>query len=255
MKDSREIDLSYGLTNENGIPTKNIEYAMFSGIVIPDKVSLFSDYNKDISGVIWTIKKVEHYSEWKNEKWEDHTRTIHSEKKDVPFKIVTNSQSQTPFTIKINNPMNANYLFENLQLTYEKYDKKNESITQALLDLVFTPTQNDEIIRGTTTTEHMLKTNTPVIAFGKLKKIDKYLEPDGSSAKEFYELSEPEDKEYSFIITSLSRSQLIDNIKFTTRFTRFFLLLFATIGIVVGVRFIYTSRAANIARSNQINNS
>ena len=211
---------------------------MISGKIVPDQDSLVSAFNKDVSGVLRTIKIVEYFTKLRGKKWHEDSQVLHYEQNFVPFSIVSNTNNQSPFQIKIVNPLKTKYLFENLELTFEKYDKNNRSFTQVLLDNIFTT----KIIRGVKTTEKMFITNTSVIAFGKLNKTNKKIASTGLLETEFYELSEPEDVEFPFILTPLSRLELIKQIKSKTRSTRYFVLLFAVIGIVIGSRFIYRNR-------------
>ena len=237
LKNALEIDLTNGSLDSKEI--SKIDYGMVSGIVRPDDAYIISHYNNYHRGVLRSLKITEYFSKWRNEKWVDDSRGVSDIIEHVPFNIVSKIKKPSPFKIHIDSPLMADYLLESLQLTFEKYEKKHDSFAEVIVEKLFT----DEITRGIKTTEKMLKTKTPLIAFGRLEKIVPNTEFNeslpSSESTELFRLSKPYDDEFPFIVTSLSRSALIDRLRTSTKILKVFLIIFGSIGAVLGTYIIY----------------
>ena len=107
----------------------------------------------------------------------------------------------------------------------------NNSLGDKLIDTLV----SEKIARGLKTTEEMLKVNTHLIAFGKLKKASESYDLLTSGSTQTYNLSEPSDDQLSFIVTSLSKSALIDRLKSDTKFLKICLILFGSIGAILHI--------------------
>lgn len=207
-----------------------IEYGLIRGIVKPEVHELTSNYNQKYAGVIRVSEVKEHRSNFRNNVSTDTVRTLSKVVDYEPFKVQANN-----LEIKVDKPLNANYLLDNLHRTYTHFDMNKSGVLSKVAVAVFAK----EHIKGIETTESMLLSKTNVCCFGKLVRIkgpNKGWIP--GTINYTYQLSQPESKEY--IITSLSRPILIDNLKSTTKILKYCVYFFGCVGLGIGAYIVFT---------------
>lgn len=211
-------------------PPDVIEYGMVVGEVKPEGSSLKSNYQKSYSGVLQVIETREHISNFKDRVNSDTTRLISRIINCEKFKILRKN-----LEIKCAKPLDATYLFEDLHCTHTAFETNKESIASKVVTAIIAK----ERIKGVETTEKMLLDNSELTCFGRFEKISssKSWIP-GQGSKLQYNLVDPK-KDYTFIITTLSKQALIQRLKSTTKALRISMIIFGTIGIGLGIYVAY----------------
>lgn len=105
---------------------------------------------------------------------------------DTPFSL---KSSQNPnVSVKVETPLDAEFLVECLDLTYKSFEPSKQSLFSKIVsDLTL-----NETVRGVETTEKMLRTGTEVTVFGRVEKlppINDFLKRASSLVQ--YRVSEP----------------------------------------------------------------
>jgi E3 ubiquitin-protein ligase MUL1 len=220
----------------NGHNNEPIEYCKITGIVKPDNTDLVSHYNINYRGVVRIIDIREHGTTWRNNISSDTSRIISRVVTDVPFSLINYSERDSrSVRILVNQPLNANYLLDNLDLTHKSFEPSQQSLVSKL----FTSVLTNEVVRGVETSEYMLRNNAELTCFGRVEKLSDLTQPAKSIWSTFqlqpqYRLVEPTKKGYTYIITTLSQPALIERLKRTTKWLKVSLILFGTIGLAVG---------------------
>jgi hypothetical protein len=105
---------------------------------------------------------------------------------DTPFSL---KSSQNPnVSVKVETPLDAEFLVECLDLTYKSFEPSKQS----LLSKIVSDLTLNETVRGVETTEKMLRTGTEVTVFGRVEKlppINDFLKRASSLVQ--YRVSEP----------------------------------------------------------------
>lgn len=191
---------------------------MIVGRVEPDNLDLKSHFNDSYNGVIRILEIKEHGTSWRNNISADIKRTISRVINDVPFSLI-NKKIKNPIRIQVTQPLEADYLMNYLDVSHTHFDRVKESIFSKIVNSIAT----NETIRGIETTEHMLKNGTELTAFGKIEKLPtSWL---STSQTPQYRLSKPEKNGFSYILTPLSRIDLIDKLRSTTKTLKIFLIV------------------------------
>ena len=99
-----------------------IEYAMISGTVKPVGEDLASHYNTSCHGVIRVLEIKEHGTRMANNIVTDTTKIISKVVNEVPFNVV-----QKNLAVKVENPLESNYLLDDLTLAYKTFEPSNEN--------------------------------------------------------------------------------------------------------------------------------
>ena len=100
-----------------------IEYAMISGTVKPVGEDLVSHYNTSCRGVIRVLEIKEHGTRLANNIVTDTTKVISKVVNEVPFSVV-----QKNLAVKVENPLESNYLFDDLTLAFKNFEPSNENL-------------------------------------------------------------------------------------------------------------------------------
>lgn len=204
-------------------PPDVIEYGMVVGKVKPENSSLQSNYQKSYSGVLQVIETREHITNFKDRITSDTTRLISRVVNCEQFKIVRKN-----LEIKCAKPLDAEYLFEDLHCTHTAFEKNLESTASKVVTAIVAR----EHVRGIETTERMLLNNVEVTCFGRLEMVSSSLNS-WISGKAKYNLVNPK-KDYTFIITTLSKQALVQRLKSTTKALRISMIIFGTVGVGLG---------------------
>lgn len=110
---------------------------MVVGRVKPDKNDLVSYYNSNHHGVIRVHEIKEHGTRFANNITNDTTRIISKDINDVPFSLIQNTTiGGKPLRIQVDNPLGADYLFENFFLCYTKFEPTKESLVSRVVSAV-----------------------------------------------------------------------------------------------------------------------
>ena len=100
----------------------------------------------------------------------------------------------------------------------------------------------------------MLTTDTKLTGFGRLEKINTSLIASKWLPKSFqanYRLSEPTLKGHSYVLTSLSRPALIERLKSVTRILKISLIVFGSLGAILGIYCIYKNISKYIRKKRR----
>ncbi len=209
---------------------------MVSGIVEPINRNneLASHYRgNNYKGVIRVFEIREHGTKINHNISSDTTRLVTRIVEDVPFYLVDH---ENKFKINVNKPLEANFLLDELEISYHNFTPKEESIASKLLSL-FTPV---ETIRGVETTEKMLKNGTHLTAFGKIEKVvSPYSSSIFNKPQSNYKISEPTSKNCSFILTKSSKDLLLDRLKSSIKVYKISLIIFGSFGLAIGIYIAY----------------
>lgn len=227
--------MTKGLLDSNGKETLAVDFAMVSGLIKSSESDLISQFGQSHKGVIRTLKIVEHFSRYEKDEWKNYSRIVTNTMNHIPFSLISSLKKPSPFEIKIEHPLSANYLFENLEVTFKKYDMNHDSLAEKLVNRIAL----DEVNRGIETTEEMLRTNSSLIGFGRVEKVIPTSESSNSSwlsskPTQFYRLTEPENKELPYIVTSMSKPALIERLESSTKVLKVCIIIFGSIGVAIG---------------------
>lgn len=110
---------------------------MVVGKVKPDNLDLVSNYNKDYRGVIRVNEIREHGTRLTNNITSETNRLISRVVNDVPFSIIQeNADSNKLIKIHVDNPLEANYLYENFALSYHKFEPSTEKFLEKVVSAI-----------------------------------------------------------------------------------------------------------------------
>ena len=159
---------------------------------------------------------------------------------NMPFSLVKTGANNADQIIRVELPMNAEYLNEALQITHTHFEQAQQSTASRIITELIA----SERVRGVETTEQMLREGVQLTAFGRIKKckldeISKSMfmwitKSPGKIKYSEFKISQPtEDTSQAFILTNLSRSDLIDRLEKVSRSLKISLYIFGTIGFVL----------------------
>ena len=224
LKDAVELNPTRDEKSPDEVP-----YGMVVGQVTPESHSLTSNFNREYRGVIRVCEVKEHRVRFSNEIKTNSERTLSKDIDFEPFKLTKRNLS-----VKIEEPMNANYILDSLTNTYKNFEANKDSFGSKLVTALLVK----EHIKGYETKECMLLNGTEITCFGKLNKVaapvlkaPSWLP--GQVAHDFL-LTVPDDPSKTFVITTMSRQGLIDHLKSTTKALKVSYILFAAIGVGIG---------------------
>lgn len=210
----------------------NVEYCMVTGKVKPEDRILKSNYDKDYLGVIRSTVVREHGTTFQKDVRHDTTKILSKTVEYEPFSILSRN-----LEIKVDSPDKAEYLLENLNLTHRKFEMNKNSLTNQVLTALIARQHT----KGIETSEKMLLNGTSLTCFGRLVK-DSTTFPAPmwvpGAVRAEYELFAPEGRAY--IITTLTRSTLIDELKKINKTLKISFVIFGSIAIGIGIYMVYT---------------
>lgn len=194
---------------------------MIVGNVESKQTPLISDYNKTVQGPIRVYEVKEHGMQWRNELSSSTVRTLIYDVNSIPFNLKNKSGSIQNY-VEIESPLSASYLLDSLTTTHTEYEQaKGGSVGKLISELIVR-----EKVKGVEKVERMLLEGTQLTAFGRIEKVNARFE---SLLGGRFKLSAPTNQE--FIITNLSRTDLIAKLEDDTRFMRNVLIVFGLIGV------------------------
>lgn len=154
-----------------------------------------------------------------------------------PFTIVDpDSRSTRRLRVEVTDPLSADYFLDFLPVTYDRFDETQEGFLSRTLDRLF-----GEHTKGYQETERMLGLGVPIIGLGML----------GLDGKRV--VLGPPDGGQRYIVTTLSRREVVRSIRSDVRSYRICFWVFATIGagILGYVLFRFFRRRMAIIRSQR----
>lgn len=207
-----------------------IEYGMVVGKIVPVEATkvLHSNFNKEYRGVVRVLELREHSTSIRDSIVRDTSRLMSSVVNYEPFKLVKKS-----WEVIVEQANEASYIEENLKQTYNNFQVNMDSLTSKVVTAII----SKETVKGVETTESMLLTGTTVTCFGRLEQL-----PYSSSApmwvpgtiKHQYKLTPPS-SEFTYIITSMTKPELVTRLKSTTKALKISLWIFGSIGLGIVV--------------------
>jgi E3 ubiquitin-protein ligase MUL1 len=221
---------------------ESLDYAMVVGIVKSQGKPFVSNYDKKISGPIRVFEIKEHGTTWRSNVASDTIRIISRDVKSIPFCLIKSGANNSKQIIKIENPLVAEYLDQALDIAYTHFEPAKEStVTKLIAELA-----SSERIRGVETCERLLREGIQLTAFGRVErcKLDEsagsvlgwIAQPiTGKTVISEFKLCEPiNNSEHEFILTTLSREELVKQLGESNRTLRIFLFVFGSIGLIAG---------------------
>ena len=222
-------------------PGSSLDYAMVSGQVKPDGISLSSHFDKSRFGVVQVIQIKEHRTRLNNNVISDSERIISRVVNQEPFSLVN---EQLKVRINVDQPLKASYILDSLILTHTDFKVSKDSILSKLVSIVFT----DQHAKGHETTEHMLPAGRTMTAIGRLENVSNNSFVDSLPT---YRISQPRLDGHSYIVTSLSKDEIIEELKGTSSFLKVTIVILGSIGVMVAAYCTYDLASKYISKRNQ----
>lgn len=214
VQDAPEYALKPGLlTTLQATEDGTLEYSCVSGLVQAQVKPLCSHYKDDVQGVIRKVKLVEHGSKRTQGFWTDSKRVVRDALNIAPFKIVGYCDSDPQVVVK--KPREAMQLMQNLSSTYHSYEPNKTSAFERGMERIF-----GDVTKGFEETEKMLEVGTPILGIGKLS-LD--LASGGITIS-------PPDGHQKYILTTLTKEEVIQEIEAHANFLAVISLLFGLVG-------------------------
>lgn len=186
-------------------------YACIKGVVRACDQALESQHGKQI-GVIRQNLLLEHRSRRNNGYWSDIKRVITDRTKTVPFNIAAGSD-KLDVMVGVEEPLSARFLKDELEETFDHFEEAKANALIRGMDRLF-----GDVVSGTQETERMLTLGTHLLGIGKVTLENgqvKLLPPDRNP----------------YILTTLSRNEIIKSLKSQARVFKVFGWLFALLGL------------------------
>ena len=137
------------------------------------------------------------------------------------FIIVENeavlNQTKSPVFVEVEEPLSADYLMESLTPTFDKYTPNTDSVLTRGIDRIF-----GEVSKAYQETEKMLLTGTKILGIGQLVL-------SGGNIM----LEAPSGSNRHFILSTLSKKQIVSNMKTDARLYKLFMWLSGLFGSVL----------------------
>ena len=149
----------------------------------------------------------------------DATRVLGSSTNFCRFGLTTPGSSDV--LVEVNEPLKSDYLLMNLPIINHFYEPCQSSGMIKGLDILV-----GNIVRGHSFTEKMLGENMPILAIGRVTTGPKL-----ALFKNNFLLSSPLHQDHPFILTTLSRSQVVASIRTEARLLKLLYCSFALMGI------------------------
>ncbi|XP_060079134.1 mitochondrial ubiquitin ligase activator of NFKB 1-like [Ylistrum balloti] len=213
IQGAKPVQLDEGLKKQlEKCTEKTIPYVWVEGLVAPVGNPMISRHS-DKEGVVQTTSLIEHKSKRIiGNSWADTKHTIRDTSEFIPFLIHANDQPD--HKIYIAEPRMAEYLTENLMMTYDKFEKKeNSSIFKHGMDII-----SGEVSKGFHEMERMLLVGTQLLGIGELTL-------EAGKVK----LRPPSDGK-RYIVTAMSKEELINKFKSRSKMAKFFFKTSIVIG-------------------------
>lgn len=206
-------------------------YVCISGEALPIKSEhvLFSQYQTGVLGVLQRLVTKEHKSRRVHGYWTDTQKVIGESINTVPFAI-----QRDDVTVQVAHPLTARFIRSNLTVVHDVFNPRSPGVVSIIVDRML-----GDVSKGYRDTEKMLKVGSNVIGFGHLVLESGLLT-----------LQSPKDNSDLFIITALSRGEILKYLYDDVTFYRVLTGIFALVG--VGIVYIYARKA--IDRTEDENN-
>ncbi|OWF40960.1 mitochondrial ubiquitin ligase activator of nfkb 1-like [Mizuhopecten yessoensis] len=212
IQKATHLELGTGLEKElEQCTDKTMPYVCIAGVVAPVGNPMISRYS-DREGVVQSISLVEHRSKRVvGNTWTDTKHTIRDTSEFIPFLI--RGATQPDHQVYVTEPRSAEYLTDNLMTTHDKFDQVNSSVLRRGIDFI-----SGEISKGFHEVERMLLVGTQVIGIGELT-----LEAGKARLR-------PPVSGKRYIVTALSKEELINKFKSQSKWAKFFYKMSLVIG-------------------------
>lgn len=200
-------------------PSSTIPYAAVQGKVVPLQKSLYCLKNegKRHEGVIQRYRLIEHTIEWSkySKFWSEKEKVLRNIMKTVTFGLFNGKHS-----VEVDEPLEAYDVESELTTVYQHFEPAQSSLSKNVVDWMY-----GERTKGIEETESMLLNGTKLTAFGQLvvSEGDVHVQPPTNGAK--------------YILTSLSRSELLRKFETKSRIYKILTFVFGVVGISIFVIF------------------
>ncbi|XP_067934003.1 mitochondrial ubiquitin ligase activator of nfkb 1-like [Watersipora subatra] len=195
-------------------PSSAIEYGMVKGQAYSIGHSLKSGYTDD-KGPIRCVKRVVHKRERNRGYWSDHTSTLSYAQDKVPFALFDKKGTDS---ILVTEPGTAQCLEDSYITSFDQYEPNTRSLTESMFDRVV-----GDITKGYQTTEQILKNGTTLLGLGRIVMTH------GGSL----ELRAPTTPNSLYILTSMTKDELIAHLKSKATVYKFITGVFGVTGLVL----------------------
>ena len=125
--------------------------------------------------------------------------------------------------LKVSEPLKSPYLLNNLPIFKQIFEPCEHDLLSRSLDVL-----SGNIIKGHSFTEKILEENVPILAIGTI-----------SIDKTFNNLLLTPPENYPFVLTTLSKNDLIHTIRNEAKIIKYFYYGFSIIGVVASCYFLY----------------
>lgn len=200
-------------------PNSTIPYAAIQGKVISLEKPLqcLNDGGKMHEGVIHRFHLIEHAIEWSKYSrfWSEKEKMLRSIMKTVTFGLFNGKHS-----VEVDEPLEAYDIESELTTVFQHFEPAQSSLSKNVVDWMY-----GERTKGIEEMECMLLTGTRLTAFGQLviSRGDVHMQPPTNGAK--------------YILTSLSRSELLKKFETKSRIYKIVTFVFGVVGISILVIF------------------
>ncbi|ESO97727.1 hypothetical protein LOTGIDRAFT_208864 [Lottia gigantea] len=194
VKAAVDVELGSDLKRRlQGCEDHKIAYAKIEGVVTSLGRTLFSQYDSTKEGVLVNATLEELKSRRVNGFWSDVRKVLRSIYECVPFALTTDYEVGSE--IYITDVADADFLMDDLSVTYDRYQPNNASLLQVGLDRVL-----GDISKGLHEKERMLLVGTHLVGFGEVfMENGKVKFGPGQGTK--------------YILTKLSKNEVIKSLK------------------------------------------
>ncbi|KAL5015858.1 hypothetical protein ScPMuIL_005447 [Solemya velum] len=195
----------------------SIPYACIQGVTMAAGKTIKSRFVDDKEGVIHQFKMVEHKSKRMQGYWSDAKKILTDTVESVAFALF--NPFQTDHKVYVDDVSQAQYLYDDLSVTHDKYKPSQSGLLQRGVDRLF-----GDVTKGIQETEQMLLVGTPLLGVGELMLVGGkvHLMPPSGGQK--------------YILTKMSRSEILKSLETRSRSLKILGLISAFIaGGLLGV--------------------
>ncbi|XP_060561633.1 mitochondrial ubiquitin ligase activator of nfkb 1-like [Ruditapes philippinarum] len=200
-----------------------LAYACVEGEVMPVREVLHSRHAEGKTGVMQHIIITEHKSKRLQGIWTDVKNTIQDKIQTVPFTIKRWLGKEAKTEILVTEPTTANFLLDDLTITHDVFEPvEGGNMLSRGMDHLF-----GDVSKGYHETEKMLLTNTLLLGIGEIAYLDNKLQ------------LQPPKNGQMYILTKLSRGEVIKKLENKSFWVKFFMLSAGAIGTALLIHIIY----------------
>ncbi|KAL8562552.1 hypothetical protein ACOMHN_045817 [Nucella lapillus] len=230
IKNAETVQLGPELENRlKSADNHSIAYASVSGVVT-DLGKTFSSKNSSKQGVILQTSRTEHKSQRIHGFWTDAKNVLRDTFDIAPFAMRDPNNPQ--HAILVTEATEAEDLLENLDVIHDKFIPHKTSVMQTGIDRLF-----GEVCHGIQETEGMLVLGTSLVSFGEIVLEDGRLK-----------LQPPQTLNAKYILTRMSRGQLIKSILSQATLLRTVAVVFGLISVTLASVVIWRQTKKYLAR-------